>query len=74
MDTTCQENIWEIYGLKNNPFSTSPILVNEGFIPLEAFVGREEEIKSYFEAIKEGKESPIPAEELFEVTRVSFEI
>ena len=45
MDTTCQENIWEIYGLKNNPFSTSPILVNEGFLPLEAFVGREEEIK-----------------------------
>ena len=32
------------------------------------------EVQEFIEAIKEGKESPIPAEELFEVTRVSFEI
>jgi len=36
--------------------------------------GHTEEIKSFFEAIKEGKESPISVEEIFEVTRVSFEI
>ena len=36
--------------------------------------GHTEEIKRFIEAIKEGKESPIPAEELFEVARVSFEI
>lgn len=36
--------------------------------------GHSAEVQKFIEAIKEGKESPIPAEELFEVTRVSFEI
>ena len=36
--------------------------------------GHTEEIKRFIEAIKEGKESPISVKELFEVTRVSFEI
>ena len=36
--------------------------------------GHTEEVQKFIEAIKEGKESPISAEELFEVTRVSFEI
>jgi len=40
-----EPSIWSIYGLKKNPFTTDPILVNEGFLPLEAFVGREDEIK-----------------------------
>ncbi len=38
-------NIWELYGVKENPFSTSPLLVRGGTIPLESFVGREEEVK-----------------------------
>jgi predicted dehydrogenase len=36
--------------------------------------GHTAEVQKFIEAIKEGKESPISAEELFEVTRVSFEI
>ena len=36
--------------------------------------GHSAEVQKFIEAIKEGKESPIPAEEIFEVTRVSFEI
>jgi predicted dehydrogenase len=36
--------------------------------------GHTAEVQKFIEAIKEGKVSPIPAEELFEVTRVSFEI
>ncbi|MBI5884723.1 ATP-binding protein, partial [archaeon] len=38
-------SIWEIYGLKTDPFSTSPILVKGGLIPPKSFLGREEEIK-----------------------------
>ena len=36
--------------------------------------GHSAEVQKFIETIKEGKESPISAEELFEVTRVSFEI
>jgi len=36
--------------------------------------GHTVEVQKFIETIKEGKESPISAEELFEVTRVSFEI
>jgi len=36
--------------------------------------GHTTEVQKFIEAIKDGKESPIPVEELFEVTRVSFEI
>ena len=36
--------------------------------------GHNAEVRKFIEAIKEGNESPISAEELFEVTRVSFEI
>lgn len=36
--------------------------------------GHTTEVQKFIEAIKEGKGSPISAEELFEVTRVSFEI
>ena len=36
--------------------------------------GHTTEVQKFIEAIKEGKESPISAEELFKVTRVSFEI
>lgn len=35
-------NIWELYGVKENPFSTSPLLVKGGIIPLDSFVGRTE--------------------------------
>jgi predicted dehydrogenase len=36
--------------------------------------GHNVEVQKFIEAIKEGKKVPISAEELFEVTRVSFEI
>ena len=36
--------------------------------------GHSTEVQKFIEAIREGKESPISAEGLFEVTRVSFEI
>ena len=39
------KDIWGLYGFGSNPFSTSPILVKGGDIPLECFVGREEQIK-----------------------------
>jgi len=45
MDNNCLKDIWELYGVKENPFSTSPLLVVGGSIPLESFVGREENIK-----------------------------
>jgi len=37
-------NLWELYGLKTNPFSTSPLLVKGGLIPIESFCGRKEEL------------------------------
>lgn len=39
------KDIWELYGVKENPFSTSPILVIGGSIPIDSFVGRNEHIK-----------------------------
>ncbi len=38
------KNIWELYGVRENPFSTSPILVIGGEIPIDSFVGRSEHI------------------------------
>ncbi len=38
-------DIWELYGVRSNPFSTAPILVKGGIIPLECFIGRHEQIK-----------------------------
>ncbi len=38
-------SIWEIYGLKTDPFCTSPILVKGGLISPKSFMGREEEMK-----------------------------
>ncbi len=37
-------SLWELYGLKTNPFSTSPLLVKGGLIPIESFSGRKEEL------------------------------
>jgi len=34
------KDIWELYGVRENPFSTSPILVVGGSIPIDSFVGR----------------------------------
>jgi len=39
------EGLWELYGLKTNPFSTSPLLVKGGLLPIESFYGRENELK-----------------------------
>lgn len=38
-------NIWELYGVRENPFSTSPILVRGGTLSIESFVGREPDVK-----------------------------
>lgn len=39
-------NIWELYGLKTNPFFTEPLLLFGGEIDLKiGFVGREDEVK-----------------------------
>ncbi len=38
------DNIWELYGLKENPYSIQAILVLGGTIPLDSFVGREEQL------------------------------
>lgn len=39
------KNIWELYGVIDNPFSTQPLLVKGGTLPIECFVGRVENIK-----------------------------
>jgi DNA-binding transcriptional ArsR family regulator/GTPase SAR1 family protein len=38
-------DIWELYGLKENPFSTNPLLVLGGVIPITCFIGREKELE-----------------------------
>jgi len=38
-------SIWEVYGLKSDPFNTSPLLVFGGEIPLNTFMGRTQELK-----------------------------
>src|SRR3989339_1274157 len=38
-------NVWELYGVRENPFSISPILVMGGAVPIDSFVGRGEHIK-----------------------------
>jgi len=40
------KNIWELYGLKTNPFFTNPLLLFGGDIDIKlAFIGREYEVK-----------------------------
>lgn len=41
-------NTWEMYGLRENPFSTSPLLVRGGTLPIDSFVGREEQLRRLF--------------------------
>ncbi len=43
-DNNSLKDIWELYGVKENPFSTSPILVIGGAIPIDSFVGRTEHV------------------------------
>lgn len=38
-------DIWELYGVRSNPFSIAPIYVKGGSIPLECFIGRQEQTK-----------------------------
>lgn len=44
-DNDSLKDIWELYGVNENPFSTSPLLVIGGAIPIESFVGRREHIR-----------------------------
>lgn len=45
-------NIWELYGVKSNPFSTSPLLVRGGVLPIESFSGRKNEIDRLFKQFR----------------------
>jgi len=45
MTTEILKDIWELYGVRSNPFSTAPILVKGGLLPLECFIGRQEQIR-----------------------------
>jgi GTPase SAR1 family protein len=36
-------NIWELYGISSNPFTTEPLLIKGGILRIECFVGREQE-------------------------------
>ena len=49
-DTAREEDafapIWELYGLRSNPFSTSPLSVKGGIIPIDTFYGRASEIQT----------------------------
>lgn len=38
------ESLWELYGLKTNPFATSPLLVKGGLLPIDCFHGRADEL------------------------------
>jgi len=50
-------NIWELYDLKGNPFSTNPILISGGEIPITSFVGRGRELKRLENQIMSGNGS-----------------
>ncbi len=39
-DLSVPVDVWELYGLKSNPFDTNPILVRGGHVPIDSFVGR----------------------------------
>lgn len=44
-NTDSMTDVWALYGVKENPFSTSPLLVLGGTIPMDSFVGRREHIQ-----------------------------
>ena len=37
-------NIWELYGINSNPFTTDPLLIKGGILRIECFVGRDKEL------------------------------
>lgn len=50
-------SLWEAYGLKGNPFTTSP-LVEGGALPIEqAFIGRKEELRILADVMREERAS-----------------
>ena len=52
-------NLWELYGLKLNPFDTSPLLVQGGILPIDSFCGREEELTRLFKQFRSSGGSKI---------------
>ncbi|MBI5225525.1 winged helix-turn-helix transcriptional regulator [Candidatus Micrarchaeota archaeon] len=40
------DGIWELYGFKTDPFSTSPLLLYGGQLPITSFYGRRKEIET----------------------------
>lgn len=47
-------SIWELYGLRANPFSTNPLLVRGGVIPINCFYGRKEEVERIEKLFRSG--------------------
>lgn len=53
-------NIWNLYGLKGNPFSTDPLSMYAGELPIEqSFLGRTEEVGKLKKIIYSNKTSRI---------------
>lgn len=44
-ETETIRDIWELYGVRSNPFSIAPIYVKGGSIPLDCFIGRRDQTK-----------------------------
>jgi len=54
------QNIWNLYGLKDNPFTTDPLSMYGDGLPIkDSFFGREEEIKKLSQIIYSNKTSRI---------------
>ena len=54
------QNIWNLYGLKDNPFTTDPLSMYGDGLPIkESFFGREEDIKKLNRIIHSNKTSRI---------------
>lgn len=47
-------SIWELYGLRANPFSTNPLLVRGGVIPINCFFGRKGEVERIEKLFRSG--------------------
>ena len=53
------ESIWALYGLKGNPFSTKPLSIYGGDIPLETFFGRQRELQHLMRIVASSENSRV---------------
>ncbi len=47
-------NIWELYGLKADPFTTDALVVYGGILPIECFIGRKNELQRLNKQFRSG--------------------